>query len=385
MAKNLADETTSNSANDSQPSAQIPWFVGGVLLSLLLLCTVALLAMFLVSAAANAYLTWEMSGMEVEVKVPPPADESQTERASSSNGPIVVVAAATEAPPIAALPEATSPSQQALLPASSSTPFAVIVATPQTVGTASQVEANAPTAPSGDSVAIAPTQEAAAPPPTPTKMPTPTSFPPTPTPLVSTNTYELIPLEGERESRAAPEHADLSLDLRQPEPSDVKKTLVDLAGATDSQAPNLLELFEPNIVGAYAIHEWNWDANRPGAVQDGGVLIEVATTPGEPIYIPKKNQDIYQGKYYATLLYATEDSLTFVYLRQGNVAGGYSVQYQGLQVDPNLLKLYRESSGSQLPGLTLDTPVGIATDKLLVAMRDRGRYMDTRSRKDWWK
>ena len=94
--------------------------------------------------------------------------------------------------------------------------------------------------------------------------------------------------------------------------------------------------------------------------------------------------DIFQGKFYATLLYATEDQLTFAYTRDGTVAHGYAVHYMGLQTDPNLLELYRESKGNQLPGLTLDTPVGIATDQLIIAIRDRGKFMDVRSKKDWW-
>jgi hypothetical protein len=37
-----------------------------------------------------------------------------------------------------------------------------------------------------------------------------------------------------------------------------------------------------------------------------------------------------------------------------------------------------------LPGLTLDTPVGVATGELIVAMRDNGKFLDARSKKDWW-
>jgi hypothetical protein len=164
--------------------------------------------------------------------------------------------------------------------------------------------------------------------------------------------------------------------------------LVDIDnGGSDSNAPRLSAVLKPDIVTTYAIHDWDWGSNSKGPLIDDGsaVLIGIETTPGEPVFIPFKGQDIFQGKYYATLLYASEDSLTFVYTRRGNVVEGYTVHYLGLQVDPNLLKLFRESKGNELPGLTHDVPVGVATDELIVAVRDRGTFLDARSRLDWWR
>jgi len=67
------------------------------------------------------------------------------------------------------------------------------------------------------------------------------------------------------------------------------------------------------------------------------------------------------------------------------VAQGFTVHYLGLQTDPNLMKVFEESEGSQFPGLTLDTPVGVAAgDELIVAMRDNGKFLDARSKLDWW-
>ena len=139
-------------------------------------------------------------------------------------------------------------------------------------------------------------------------------------------------------------------------------------------------------MGTYAVHDWDWGCNCKGNLlpEDQSVLVAIKTTPGEPIFIPKKGQDIYQGRYFATVLYASEDSLTFVYAREGTVAKGYTIHYQGFYTDPNLVALFRESKGNELPGLTLDTPVGVATDELIVAVRDNGTFMDARSRKDWW-
>ncbi len=204
----------------------------------------------------------------------------------------------------------------------------------------------------------------------------------------SANSYTLIPLEGERDSRPAPQHADLSLKLREPQIFEAELLLLDLSGTTDANAPNLSGRFEPEFVETYTVHDWNWGANREGNVLSEVNLVAIKTTPGQPVFIPQKGQEIYRddnGKYYAVVLYATKDGLTFAYTRDGTVANGYSVQFQGLQTDPNLLALYRESKGNQLPGLTLDTPVGLTTDKLIVAVRDRGKFMDVRSRKDWWR
>ena len=63
----------------------------------------------------------------------------------------------------------------------------------------------------------------------------------------------------------------------------------------------------------------------------------------------------------------------------------YAIHYEGLNVDPNLLEAFRNSPKDQLPGLTLDTPVGTANGELIVAVRDKGAFMDIRTRKDWWR
>jgi hypothetical protein len=204
----------------------------------------------------------------------------------------------------------------------------------------------------------------------------------------STNQYELIPIEGERESRPPEEHGDLNLKLREPQPADFEATLVDIPGSgIDPDAPKLSAAFEPDLVQTYAVHDWDWGCNCKGDLIDDGsaVVVGIKTQPGQPIFIPKTDRDIYDGKYVAVVLYASEDSLTFVYARAGTVVNGYTVHYVGLQTDPNLLKLFQESKGNELPGLTNDTPVGVAAgDELIVAMRDNGKFLDARSRLDWW-
>ncbi len=191
----------------------------------------------------------------------------------------------------------------------------------------------------------------------------------------SVNSYALISIEGQREMRPAEEHGDLNLKLREPQLAQFEPTLVDIPNAgSDPNAPRLSAVLEANFVATYAVHDWDWACNCKGDLigDESAVLVGIGTRPGEPIFIPSKEQDIFGGEFYATVLYASEDSLTFVYTRAGNVVRGYTVHYLGLQTDPNLGKLFRESQGNELPGLTLDTPVGLATDELIVAIRDNG-------------
>jgi hypothetical protein len=201
------------------------------------------------------------------------------------------------------------------------------------------------------------------------------------------NRYNLIPINGQRESRPAEEHGDLNLKLREPQTIDVELGLVDAGEGVDDLAIKLSDIFEPEFVAAYTVHNWDWGCNCKGDLiqEDDVVLVGIRTTPGDPIFIPPHPRDIYDGKYYAVLLFADEDSVTFVYAREGTVAMGYSVHYLGLYPDPNLLDLYNESEGNMLPGLTLDTPIGVAGgDELIVAIRDNGTFLDARSINDWW-
>jgi hypothetical protein len=205
--------------------------------------------------------------------------------------------------------------------------------------------------------------------------------------MPSANSYDLIPLEGQRENRPAAEHGDLNLKLRGLQPIEADLTLVDITGSgLDPDAPNLSAIFKPDFVRAYAVYDWDWSCNCKGKwlQEDHLVLLGIRTTPGEPLFIPPRKQNVYVGKYYATVLYASEDSLTFVYTRAGSVATGYTVHYLGLHTDPNLVALFRQSKGNELPGLTLDTPIGVATAELIVAIRDNGTFLDARSKRDWW-
>lgn len=401
------------------------WFVWGGSISFLSIFSLVLLVLLAASASLNLYLGWEMSGLEVSISRPGDTLPGQAPvflptdvlAIIPTNTPVIAEPTSTPLPMV----DAQSPlevqvatlsalatqvavasagnddgASALLLPTATAVPIAAppVVATPPPPPTA--VPAAVPINPSAGSQQVngaeavepQPEAEVAAPPTAPAGETAAVEAAEVPSSaLTSSNVYTLIPLDGARDSRPAEEHGDLNLHLRDPQPIQTELSLIDIDNAgSDSNAPNLGDVFEPNFVNAYTVHDWDWGCNCKGPLlrQDHLVLVGIKTTPGEPIFIPTKDQDVFQGKYYATLLYASEDSVTFLYDRKGSVVSGYTVHYLGLRTDPNLLKLFRESKGNELPGLTLDTPVGIATDEIMVAIRDNGTFMDARSRKDWW-
>ena len=71
---------------------------------------------------------------------------------------------------------------------------------------------------------------------------------------------------------------------------------------------------------------------------------------------------------------------------------GYVVHLEDVCVDPNLLALYRAQTDSDgyhhtghLPALLNNQALGTALNtEVKVVIRDKGSFMDPRSRKDWW-
>ncbi|RMF03529.1 MAG: hypothetical protein D6768_05680 [Chloroflexi bacterium] len=395
-------------------SGCLVWFLGGITLSFSLVLSLVLLVLLMGSVALNVYLGWQLAGLEVTVSriataTPALVAQPDAETAPAAEVAVApnqatvtpVVVTATPLPPAAQLQ-----SQQATVAAiatqsSQSGKAAAFVLPTTTVTGAVAMNPAGSDAPADDGSGGISAASGGNPPPRPTgesdsrstQPVEPDSGPENPkselssAAATSSNEYELIAIEGERESRPPAEHGDLNLKLRDIEPLDVDAKLIDLDGAgIDPDAPNLGKIFKPEFTGVYGIHNWDWATNGPSDFVDDGsaVLVGIKTNPGDPVLIPPKKQDIFGGKFYATLLYASEDQVTFVYARNGNVVKGYTVHYLGLQTDPNLIKLFNESEGNQLPGLTLDTPVGIATDELIVAIRDNGTFLDARSKKDWW-
>ena len=367
------------------------WFFGGILLSVSAVCAVVSLILLSASVGLNAFLGWQMSGVQVSLRRP----QQPTAITAPSSPPNVQVAIPTEAPIAVATPApATIPNQSPLDMEFGTVTALATTTAPSIPVPPSSNRAIEPINPGGSNSPGAATEENNFP--APQGLPgaeitAPASASDVAAPIaaaLSTNSYSLIPLEGERDPRPAAEHGDLNLHLRDIQPIDVALELVDIPNAgIDSNAPQLSPIFDPKFKAAYTVHNWDWGCNCKTDLlrEDQLVLVGIETTPGEPVFIPRKEQELYQGMFYAVVLYASEDSLTFAYSRDGTVAHAYAVHYQGLRTDPNLLDIYRSSRSNQLPGLTLDTPVGTATDELIVAIRDKGTFMDARSQRDWWK
>lgn len=220
-------------------------------------------------------------------------------------------------------------------------------------------------------------------------------------PTSSLASFGLMPIDGPRTDHPDALHGDLNLSLRSYTPTVAFPGLVDYNGPTDPDAPYLAALFEPphfpGIRTVYQVYDWNWtgcgvDGCRGGLITNPAVtLVDLVTTPGELIYVPERGANIF-GSQIAMVLYAEERRITIGYTRRDSVAFGYAVHLENVCVDPNLLALYRAQVDSQgwrvtgrLPGLRHRELLGYAGgEEIQVAIRDRGTFLDPRSRKDWW-
>jgi hypothetical protein len=226
-----------------------------------------------------------------------------------------------------------------------------------------------------------------------------------PCPTTSAATFEIIPIDGNRTDRPDYLHGDLNLSLRGYAAVDSAKTLQDYSGAADPGAPQLAGLFDPNqfpgISTVHRVYSWDWGCglngcSGPPITNPDVTLMGLTTSPGQAIFIPERSPNLYGGGYKALVLYAEEQRITLGYTRRDSVAPGYAVHLEKLCVDPNLLALYRAQVGPDglrifkngsywLPALRLDQALGTAlADEIRVSIRDRGTFMDPRSRKDWW-
>lgn len=218
------------------------------------------------------------------------------------------------------------------------------------------------------------------------------NFAPTP-PL----TFESIPISGAPIDRPAHLHGDLNLSLRSYVTTTGELELINVGGDTDPDAPQLAAMFAParlpSFTAVYRVNNWNWNCESAGCrdqpIENPKVtLLEMATTAGEAIAVPSRNQQIYGGGYKAMVLYAEATRITIVYTRDDTPAFGYVVHIEDFTVEPALLALYQQlnqAGRAQLPAVRNGETIGYASGTTIkVVVRDTGSFMDPRSRKDWW-
>ncbi len=195
------------------------------------------------------------------------------------------------------------------------------------------------------------------------------------------------------EGRTPERHPDLNLAVRGYRIVNAFRGLVDYDGETDGNAPQLWGLFAdrrtPEIAHTYQVYDWNWGSDSRGdPIEDFEVTMAgFRTAPGESIFTPDFGLELGEG-YVALVLYADAHRITLKYTGEDNVIDGYTLHLEGICVYANLLNLYnaRQAAGrGALPALRPGQPIGYTPgDELGVAIRDRGAFLDPRSRKDWW-
>lgn len=217
-------------------------------------------------------------------------------------------------------------------------------------------------------------------------------------PLTSDRVYELIPVDGPPTDHPDELHGDLNLSLRGYTLVSATLGLIDINGPTDGDPPQLAGIFSddrtPAFTSAHRIYGWDWSCGTDGCASPELTpqevsLLGLAVETDEILSFPSRRAEIYGGGFKVLVLYASENRITLGYTRHDSVAPGYAVHLESICVDPNLLTLYRQANTDgrgNLPGLHNGDVLGTArTGEVLVSVRDRGDFMDPRSRKDWWR
>jgi hypothetical protein len=231
--------------------------------------------------------------------------------------------------------------------------------------------------------------------PPPTEPPPEPIEPPSPPPgEIVGESYGDFSVNSEPTNPPAEAHADLNLAMRGYEPINASRGLMDYGGGTDPNAPQLPGLFAdrcaPIFSAVYQVYGWDWERKRRGAlVTDPEVtMVGLAVTPGETIHVPDSGYEI-GGGYEVLVLYATPERITLKYTPDDHVIWGYTLHVENVYVEPRLLALYQswnEAGRGHLPALRAGQAFGRARgDEIGVVIRDRGAFMDPRSRKDWWR
>lgn len=205
--------------------------------------------------------------------------------------------------------------------------------------------------------------------------------------------YASLPIEGRPTDRPAAVHPDLNLALRGYRLTSAYLGLLDIPGPADPSAPQLAGLFadrrRPEFTAAYQVYDWDWASGQRGQpiTEPAVTLVQLAAGAGESVHVPDSGYTLGNG-FEVLVLYAEERRITLKYTREDNVVWGYTLQLEGVCVHPVLLALYRrlDAAGrAELPALRAGQLIGVSSERGFgIAVRDAGRFLDPRSRKDWW-
>ena len=253
-----------------------------------------------------------------------------------------------------------------------------------------------PTEPPAEPLPIeTPTEPSTAEPPAEEAPPaeTPTKPPPQPFGEVIGESYGDFSVNSAPTNPPAEKHPDLNLAMRGYEPINVHRGLMDYSGGTDPNAPQLPGLFADNrtpiFSTVYQVYGWDWERKRLGSLvtYPEVTMVGLAVAPGETIHVPNSGYSI-GGGYEVLVLYATPERITLKYTPDDHVIWGYTLHVENIYVEPRLLALYQslnDAGRDRLPALRAGQAFGRARgDEIGVVIRDRGAFMDPRSRKDWW-
>jgi len=148
----------------------------------------------------------------------------------------------------------------------------------------------------------------------------------------------------------------------------------------DPKVPRFSSVFSPKRVPRF-LAAYKAEGEVRGPYPPEVEILEVETTPGEPLYFPQTGYDIGGGNV-AMVLNATDDKITFKITREDNVVYGYTLYFEGVCLDKNLEALYQRlnSEGrNSLPAIKVGQVFGWAkSNQLKIALRDTGTFLDLR-------
>lgn len=210
--------------------------------------------------------------------------------------------------------------------------------------------------------------------------------------------------------RIPSKHADMNLSLRCykeiANPTTEHLNFSPNGFRDDPKSPELYTIFNParqiQVTSAYQVYDWDWN-NGPdgtrGSLLDGDppppkeypvTMWGIYAENNEALHVPKAGYNLGDNTS-AIVLYAEENRITINFTRDDSVANGYTMHYENICVDSNLLRAFRDlpdkdqKSREKLIKLTPGQAIGFPkNNEVHIAVRDRGMFMDPRSEESWW-